>query len=82
MPATPTQTERNRGYIIPMGGEVEKTNNPIILERFYELSGGSASNILVIPTASEMRKTGPKYVRLFESMGGRSRHIPVDERDY
>ena len=81
MPATLTQTDTNRGYIIPIGGEVEKINHPIILERFFELSGGSNSNILVIPTASEMRRTGPKYVRLFESMGGRSRHIPVDERE-
>ena len=80
MPATPDKTE-SRGYIIPMGGEVEKFEQPRILERFFELSGGSDANILVIPTASELSETGPGYVELFESMGGRSRFIPVDKRE-
>lgn len=81
MPATTTQDNAERGYVIPMGGEVEKVNNPVILERFFELSGGSKANILVIPTASELTETGPDYADLFESMGCRSRYIPVDERE-
>ncbi len=64
-----------------MGGEVEKFDNPVILERFFDLSGGSKANILVIPTASELTETGPDYANLFESMGCRSRYIPVDERE-
>ena len=63
-----------------MGGEVEKFDHPVILERFFDLAGGKDSRILVIPTASELSETGPDYVKLFESMGGRSRNIPVDER--
>ncbi len=81
MPANATLTDTSRGYIIPMGGEVEKLNNPIILERFFELAGGTDANILVIPTASELSETGPDYANLFESMGARSRFIPVDERE-
>jgi cyanophycinase len=81
MPAISTQADTERGYVIPMGGEVEKVNKPIILERFFELSGGSKANILVIPTASELTETGPDYANLFESMGCRSRYIPVDERE-
>ena len=73
MPANSTKADALRGYIIPMGGEVEKVENPVILERFFELSGGSNANILVIPTASELSETGPDYAMLFESMGARSR---------
>ncbi len=79
MPADSTQTKR--GYVIPMGGEIEKINNPVILERFHELSGGIDAKILIIPTASELEETGPDYVKLFKSMGGRSRFIRVDQRE-
>jgi len=81
MPANSTDPDTPRGYVIPMGGEVEKFDHPLILERFFELSGGSNANILVIPTASELSETGPDYANLFESMGCRSRFIPVDERE-
>ncbi len=81
MPAITKDDNSTRGYVIPMGGEVEKFDNPVILERFFDLSGGSKANILVIPTASELTETGPDYANLFESMGCRSRYIPVDERE-
>lgn len=81
MPANTTETNTSRGYVIPMGGEVEKFDHPVILERFFELSGGRDANILVIPTASELSETGPDYADLFKSMGASSRYIPVDERE-
>ena len=70
-----------RGYVIPIGGAVEKENNPVILEKFCQLSGGSEGRILVIPTASRLEETGPDYVKLFESMGAESRYIAVDQRE-
>jgi cyanophycinase len=71
----------DRGWIIPIGGAEDKTNNKTILKRFYELSGGKDAKILVIPTASQLEDTGPRYVEIFEEMGAKSMYIPVDERE-
>ncbi len=80
MPSNPNSSSR-RGYIIPIGGAIDKTRKVDILHRFFELCGGEKSKILVIPTASELPTTGPEYVELFETMGGKSQFIPVDERE-
>ncbi len=77
--ATPTNTDR--GWIIPIGGAEDKENSKIILKRFFELSGGKDAKILVIPTASQLEDTGPRYVDIFEEMGAKSTYIPVDERE-
>ena len=58
-----------RGWIIAIGGAEEKTDGPEILSRFVELCGGAKADIVVIPTASRMRETGPKYERLFREIG-------------
>ncbi|MGA2777100.1 MAG: cyanophycinase [Steroidobacteraceae bacterium] len=58
-----------RGWIVPIGGAEDKENSPQILRRFVELSGGAAADIVVIPTASLLRGTGPRYERLFSEMG-------------
>lgn len=79
-PAKPAEAQA-RGYVIPIGGAEEKEDNPVILRRFVELAGGEAARILVIPTASELADTGPRYVGLFESMGAHSRHISIDQRE-
>ncbi len=81
MPSDLNPINPNRGFIVPIGGAVNKKNDAVILNRFFELSGGTNSNILVIPTASKLVNTGPEYMRLFQSMGGRSQFIPVDERE-
>jgi cyanophycinase len=60
-----------RGWIIPIGGAEDKENSPQILQRFVELAGGSAADIAVIPTASAVSSTGPRYERLFAEMGAR-----------
>jgi cyanophycinase len=60
---------QSRGWIVPIGGAENKENNRHILERFVQISGGSAADIVVIPTASRMHETGPLYERLFRSMG-------------
>lgn len=58
-----------RGYVIPIGGAEEKLRKPKILKRFASLCGGESARIIVIPTASKLEETGPKYVKLFKEFG-------------
>jgi cyanophycinase len=58
-----------RGWIVPIGGAENKENDRPILERFVRVSGGSAANIVVIPTASRMHETGPRYEKVFNDLG-------------
>ena len=60
---------RQRGWIIPIGGAEEKDNAPAILKRFVQLAGGDRADIVVVPTASQMRGTGVRYERLFAALG-------------
>ena len=60
---------KERGWIIPIGGAEEKENSPQILRRFVQLAGGDAADIVVIPTASQLRATGPRYERIFGELG-------------
>jgi len=58
-----------RGWIVPIGGAEEKEHDPRILERFVQLCGGADANIVVIPTASQLADTGPRYQELFTGLG-------------
>ncbi len=58
-----------RGWIVPIGGAENKENDRHILERFVEVSGGPDADIVVIPTASRLHETGPRYERLFRKLG-------------
>jgi cyanophycinase len=58
-----------RGWIIPIGGAENKENDRHILERFVRVSGGETSDIVVIPTASRMHETGPRYEKIFSEIG-------------
>ena len=58
-----------RGWIVPIGGAENKENDRRILERFVRVSGGAAADIVVIPTASRMHETGPRYETLFRDLG-------------
>ena len=60
---------KQRGWIIPIGGAEEKENAPQILKRFLRLAGGDQADIVVIPTASQLRSTGPRYERIFGDLG-------------
>jgi cyanophycinase len=60
---------KQRGWIVPIGGAEDKDNSPQILHRFVELAGGAEADIVVIPTASLLRATGPRYERLFGDLG-------------
>jgi cyanophycinase len=60
---------RTRGWIIPIGGAENKENDRHILERFVRVSGGESADIVVIPTASRMHETGPRYEKIFSEIG-------------
>jgi len=60
---------QERGWIVPIGGAENKENDRHILERFVRVSGGADADIVVIPTASRMHETGPRYERLFRDIG-------------
>ncbi len=59
----------SHGYIIPIGGAVEKVSDRAILRRFVEVCGGEQASIAVIPTASGLEDTGPHYEALFRDLG-------------
>jgi cyanophycinase len=62
---------KTRGWIVPIGGAENKENDRHILVRFLEVSGGGDADIVVIPTASRMNETGPRYERIFSELGAR-----------
>ena len=70
-----------RGWIIPIGGAEEKEDSPAILKRFVALAGGDGADIVVIPTASQLRDTGARYERIFGELGaGRVQALDFDTR--
>jgi len=75
------EDHHNRGWIVPVGGAEEKDQDPVILRRFVEVSGGAAARIAVIPTASRMSDTGLRYEQIFRQLGARSaRALPFETR--
>jgi cyanophycinase len=60
---------QSRGWIIPIGGAENKENDRRILERFVRVSGGEHADIVVIPTASRVHETGPRYEQVFRALG-------------
>ena len=69
MCASKVAAGQERGWIIPIGGAEEKENSPQILQRFVQLAGGEQADIVVIPTASQLRSTGPRYERILSDLG-------------
>lgn len=70
-----------RGYLVPIGGAEDKTDERHILGRFVALCGKGQGRIAVIPTASESKDTGSRYERLFQDLGiGKVRSLPFESR--
>ena len=70
-----------RGWIVPIGGAEEKYRDPQILRAFVDRCGGEKSSIAVIPTASRLEDTGPRYVELFEELGvSKATSLPFESR--
>jgi cyanophycinase len=62
--------EDTRGWIVPIGGAEEKAAaDASILRRFVEICGGNEAEIVVIPTASQLADTGPRYQNIFSELG-------------
>ena len=59
---------RPRGWIVPVGGAEDKEQDAVILRRFLAVSGGSAARVVIIPTASRLPETGPRYERIFRHL--------------
>ena len=68
-----------RGWIIPIGGAENKENDRHVLERFVRVSGGADADIVVIPTASRLHETGPRYEKIFKELG--AAHVTVMDFD-
>ncbi|NND82438.1 MAG: cyanophycinase [Gammaproteobacteria bacterium] len=78
---SPSVKGQQRGYVIPIGGAEEKVNDPEVLRRFVELSGGSDAVISIIPTASQLKDTGKRYAKLFGKLGAGTTHsLTINER--
>lgn len=73
-----TPDGEQRGWIVPIGGAEEKENGAAILQRFVGLCGGESARIAVIPTASKLVDTGPRYERIFGDLGA----CQVDVMDF
>ncbi|HEY8375838.1 MAG TPA: cyanophycinase, partial [Nannocystis sp.] len=79
----PARIEDNhrRGYIVPVGGAEDKEQDPVILRRFVEVSGGAGARIAIIPTASRLPDTGRRYEQIFANLGAKSaRALPFETR--
>lgn len=80
---SPARVEEDhvRGWIVPVGGAEEKEQDPVILRRFVEVSGGPAARIVVIPTASRLPDTGRRYEAIFRGLGARTAEsLPFETR--
>lgn len=81
MGPAPLAAERDRGFIIPIGGGEDRVKEMQIHRRFVELSGGADANIIVIPTASMLDTTGADYHRIFSGLGaGKVAFMPITSR--
>jgi len=83
--SAPTQSasQKDRGYIVPIGGAEEKFRVPTILSRFAAVCGGDDARIAVIPTASRLPETGPRYESIFGEIGvGEVFTLPFEEREH
>lgn len=79
---SPSIDGTNRGYVIPIGGGEEKFENPEILSKFVEVSGGKDAVISVIPTASQLDDTGSRYQKIFRELGVKACYsLPISERN-
>ena len=61
--------ENKRGWIIPIGGGDKKVKSSTIMQRFVELSGGSRSRMVIIPTASQRDTAGERTRDVFQKLG-------------
>lgn len=70
-----------RGYIIPIGGAEQKIRDRDVLRRFVNICGDDDARIAIIPTASQLEETGPRYEAIFDDLGvAEAFSLPFQER--
>lgn len=73
--------DRQRGFLIPIGGAEDKMGDAAILRRFVQLCGSKPS-IAIIPTASRREETGRHYQTLFSTFdAGEARVLQFQQRE-
>ena len=77
----PIPEHKERGFIIPIGGGEDKEKEMLIHRKFVELSGGGDSDIIVVPTASQLERTGPDYNSIFRELGAGGADLRADDDD-
>ncbi len=76
------ESEKTRGFIVPIGGAEDKEGTAAILRKFIEVSGGKSARIVIIPTASSLEDTGRRYEKLFRKLGAdEAKSLPISTRD-
>ncbi len=74
-------SNKKRGWLVPVGGAEDKTGVAEVLRRFVEVSGGDRARIAIIPTASSLEDTGTRYEKLFRKFGAdEARSLPLSRR--
>jgi cyanophycinase len=63
------EDDKQRGWIVPVGGAEDKEADTAILKRFVEVSGGRKARIAIVPTASVLADTGRRYEKIFARIG-------------
>ena len=67
--------------LVAIGGAEEKERDPRILARFVSVCGGKDAHIAIIPTASQLKDTGPRYEKVFRNIGvGKATTLPYEQR--
>jgi len=61
--------QRQRGWIIPIGGGEKKVRSSAVLGEFTRLCGGVDARIAVVPTASQLDDTGARYKAVCADLG-------------
>ncbi len=74
------ESQKKRGYIVPIGGAEDK-EGAAILRKFIEVSGGESARVVIIPTASSLEETGRRYEKLFRKLGANeAKSLPLVTR--
>lgn len=70
--------------VMIIGGAEDKIHGRLILQTFFQRSGGTDARIAVIPSASrEPAATGGRYLAIFEEMGAKAIEvIDIREREH
>ena len=78
----PVLNQAQRGFIIPIGGGEDREKEMLIHTKFLALAGGENSDIVVVPTASQLDSTGPDYIDIFRSLGAEKvKFLPITSRE-